>query len=71
MQQKEVKLPFSLKFNMKNWSNTLQNNEIPVLSNKSEIIQEKGEALSSVTSLDTETFSLKCKCIVLKNVPKY
>lgn len=45
MQQKKVKTPFSLAFNQKNWSNTLQNNEIPVLTHKSEIIKEKGKAL--------------------------
>lgn len=67
MLQKEVKTAFSLAFHLKNWSSTLQNNEMPVLTNKSEIIKEKGEALST---LDTETFSLKCKCVVLKNVPK-
>lgn len=71
MQQKKVKTPFSLAFNQKNWSNILENNEIPVLTNKSEIIKEKGEALNTITTLDTETFSLKCKCIVLKNVSKY
>lgn len=48
MQPKELKPPFSLTFNLKNWPNTLQNNEIPVLTNKSEIIKEKGEALSTL-----------------------
>lgn len=40
-------IPFSIALYLKNWSNTLLNNEITLLTDKSEIIKENGEALST------------------------